>query len=127
YHSITYVYTLSLHDALPIYLYNINTPLNELAPFYHKSSNTLFFSSEGYSGYGGLDMYQVFLPVTADSRVENLGNPLNSSFDDIYFFWEDNMKDAYFASNRNTSYKLDTTLNACCFDIYKADLEDRKS
>ncbi len=110
----------------PQNLYNINTPLNELAPFYHKSSNTLFFSSEGYSGYGGLDMYQVFLPVTADSRVENLGTPLNSSFDDIYFFWEDNMKDAFFASNRNTSYKLDTTFNACCFDIYKADLEPRK-
>ncbi len=110
----------------PQNIYNINTPLNELAPFYHQSSNTLFFSSEGYSGYGGLDMYQVFLPVSADSRVENLGNPLNSSFDDIYFFWEDNMKDAYFASNRNTSYKLDTLLNACCFDIYKADLEPRK-
>ncbi len=110
----------------PKNIYNINTPLNELAPFFHQASNTLFFSSEGYSGYGGLDMYQVFLPVTADSRVENLGNPLNSSFDDIYFFWEDNMKDAYFASNRNTSYKLDTTLNACCFDIYKADLEPRK-
>lgn len=110
----------------PQNLYNINTPLDELAPFYHKSSNTLFFSSEGYSGYGGLDMFQVFLPITSDSRVENLGTPLNSSFDDIYFFWEDNMKDAYFASNRNTSYKLDTTLNACCFDIYKADLEPRK-
>ncbi len=107
-------------------IYNLNTPLNELAPFYHKASNTLFFSSEGYSGYGGLDMYQVFLPVTADSKVENLGTPLNSSYDDIYFFWEDNMEDAYFASNRNTSYQLDTALNACCFDIYKADLKPRK-
>lgn len=110
----------------PQNIYNLNTPLNEISPFFHQASNTLFFSSEGYSGYGGLDMYQVFLPVTADSRVENLGNPLNSSFDDIYFFWEDNMKDAFFASNRNTSYKLDTMLNACCFDIYKADLEPRK-
>lgn len=110
----------------PENLYQINTPLNELAPFYHQSSNTLFFSSEGYSGYGGLDMYQVFLPVTSDSKVENLGSPLNSSFDDIYFFWEENMKDAYFASNRNTSYQLDTALNACCYDIYKADLEPRK-
>ncbi len=110
----------------PENMYLLNTPLNELAPFYHKASNTLFFSSEGYSGYGGLDMYQVFLPINSESRVENLGSPLNSSFDDIYFFWEDNMKDAYFASNRNTSYQLDTALNACCYDIYKADLKPRK-
>lgn len=110
----------------PQNIYNLNTPLNELAPFYHEASNTLFFSSEGYSGYGGLDMYQVFLPVTGDSKVENLGTPLNSSYDDIYFFWEDSMEDAYFASNRSTSYQLDTALNACCFDIYKADLKPRK-
>lgn len=110
----------------PANVYSINTPLDEIAPFYHESSNTLFFSSDGYSGYGGLDMYQVFLPVNSSSRVENLGSPLNSSFDDVYFYWENSMKDAYFASNRNDSYKLDTTLNACCFDIYKANLEPRK-
>lgn len=110
----------------PENIYNINTPLNELAPFYHEGSNTLFFSSEGFYGYGGLDMYQVFLPVEADSKVENLGNPLNSSYDDLYFYWEEEMKDAYFASNRSTSYQLDTALNACCYDIYKADLKPRK-
>lgn len=110
----------------PSNLYALNTPLDELAPFYHHASKTLFFSSEGFSGYGGMDIYQTFLPVTSASKVENLGSPINSSFDDIYFFWNEEMDNAYFASNRNESYKLDSALNACCFDIYEADLRARK-
>lgn len=110
----------------PTNIYALNTPLDELAPFYHKTTNALFFSSDGYSGYGGLDIFQVVLPIKADSRVENLGTPLNSSYDDAYFFWDEEMTRAYFASNREESYKLDTVLNACCFDIYEADLKMRK-
>lgn len=110
----------------PVNIYALNTPLDELAPFYHEATHALFFSSDGYSGYGGLDIFQVVLPIKADSRVENLGTPLNSSYDDLYFFWDNEMTKAYFASNREESYQLDTVLQACCFDIYEADLKIRK-
>ncbi len=112
--------------SAPENLYAINTPLDEIAPFYHDVSKTLFFGSNGYSGYGGMDMFQVFIPIKNESRVENLGSPINSSFDDLYFTWDKEMSKAYFASNRNESYKLDTALQACCFDIYEADLKPRK-
>src|SRR5690625_5946088 len=36
------------------------------------------------------------------------------------------MTKAYFASNREESFQLDTVLQACCFDIYEADLKIRK-
>src|SRR5690625_6571520 len=66
----------------PVNIYALNTPLDELAPFYHEATHALFFSSDGYSGYGGLDIFQVVLRIKADSRVENVGTTVNFGFGD---------------------------------------------
>lgn len=107
----------------PIALDTINTVEDEMSPFFHEPTKTLFFSSEGYNGYGGLDIYSVKQTENGWGRVENLGTPINSSFHDVYYVLSEDQRTGYLSSNRIGSYYLDDQQEACCFDIYKADIE----
>ncbi|MBL4593539.1 MAG: OmpA family protein [Flavobacteriales bacterium] len=74
----------------------VNTTENEVFPYYRKG--TLYFSSEGHSGYGGLDVFSV---REEDKWVNpvNLKSPLNSPKDDFGIFYKDD-ENGYFSSNR---------------------------
>jgi outer membrane protein OmpA-like peptidoglycan-associated protein len=80
----------------------INTPKNEVFPYIH-ADGTLFYSSNGLPGSGGLDIYYLKnnhqegglgVPV-------NLGVPFNSDKDDFGFIIDVDMKNGYFTSGRN--------------------------
>jgi outer membrane protein OmpA-like peptidoglycan-associated protein len=75
----------------------VNTSENEVFPYFRKG--TLYFSSEGHSGYGGLDVYAV---KEADKwqNPENLKSPLNSSKDDFGIYYKDD-ESGFFSSNRD--------------------------
>jgi hypothetical protein len=60
---------------------SINTEGNELFPTVH--GDTLYFSSDGYAGLGGLDIYRVLRKNGLNTQPENLGYPVNSSYDDF--------------------------------------------
>ncbi|MBS1636554.1 MAG: OmpA family protein [Bacteroidetes bacterium] len=80
----------------------INTAGDEVTPFYHTISNTLFFSSNGHTGIGGLDIFKSSLN-TDDSvytMPKNLGRPINSSKDDAYFILDRLQTKGYLASDR---------------------------
>lgn len=80
----------------------INTPDDEITPFYHFTSSTLFYSSNGLSGYGGFDI--VKSSYNADdntwSTPKNLDAPFNSSRDDAYFTMDRMQQHGYFSSDR---------------------------
>jgi outer membrane protein OmpA-like peptidoglycan-associated protein len=63
----------------------INTKGNEEAPFYHAGSKTLVFASNGRVGMGGYDLYAAKGTINSWSEPENLGTPVNSVKDDLYF------------------------------------------
>ena len=97
----------------------INTPKDEVTPFYHTISNTLFFSSNGHTGVGGLDVYKSALN-TDDSiyaMPKNLGTPINSSKDDAYFILDRIQTKGYFASDR------EDCPGGNCYDIYEFENE----
>ena len=80
----------------------INTAGDEVSPFYHTISNTLYFSSNGLPGLGGLDVFKSSLNVD-DSLYgppKNLNTPINSSKDDAYFIMERLGGNGFFASDR---------------------------
>lgn len=86
----------------PINLGNrVNTEGNEIFPTWH-GENTLYFSSDGHIGLGGLDIYRI--KWNADekrwSEVENLGAPLNSSSDDLGVVLNEEGTFGYFSSDR---------------------------
>jgi len=64
----------------------INTPYNEESPFLSEDDKTLFFSSRGHFNMGGYDIfYSTMLPNGEWSVPLNLGYPLNTTDDDLFF------------------------------------------
>ena len=78
----------------------VNTEGNELFPFWAEDG-TLLFSSTGYAGFGGLDIFEVSLKeVKPVSLPKNLGAPINSFADDFGIIRSTDGKSGYFSSNR---------------------------
>ncbi len=108
----------------PLNLDIINTAEDEITPFYHSASDILYFSSEGYKSMGGFDIYAISFDGSNTREVIHMGYPLNSSYNDIYYFMDEFGKKAYFSSNREGSQFVDPAYEACCFDIYRADISE---
>lgn len=108
----------------PENLADINTMENEITPFFHDASQTLFFSSRGYMTLGGYDIYKSPYKGSEYETPVNYGMPANSSYDDVYFTINDDESKAYLSSNRNGTQYVDGDNEACCFDIYRADIEE---
>jgi outer membrane protein OmpA-like peptidoglycan-associated protein/tetratricopeptide (TPR) repeat protein len=91
----------------------INSSSDEQAPFYHNSSTTLVFSSNGRTGMGGYDLFAAKGGEATWKSSENLGHPVNSSRDDIYFFAPEKtalLSNAIFSSDRG---------EGCCLETYR--------
>ncbi len=83
----------------PIHLGNqINTPFNEVSPFFDPNEKVLFFASNGHRGFGGFDIYIARGSKFKSAEIYNAGIPFNSFKDDIFFFMG-NTK-GYLSSNR---------------------------
>lgn len=78
---------------------DINSAGNEVFPFLHETG-TLFFSSDGRKGEGGLDIYMIDLSGSEWGKLENLGTPFNSAKDDLGFIINENGTRGYLASDR---------------------------
>lgn len=81
----------------------INTPYDEDAPFMHSDGTTLFFSSNGHNTMGGFDIFKAALldpDMNVWEKPVNLGYPLNTVNDDIYFCLSEDGHTGYFSSER---------------------------
>lgn len=77
----------------------INTPGDEMFP-YVRNDSTLYFSSDGHPGFGGLDLFKASLNSTRERwSVENMGIPLNSAGDDFGITFGPG-ESGFFSSNR---------------------------
>lgn len=83
----------------------VNTPYDEDAPFIHPDGKTLFFSSKGHSNMGGYDIFQTRLDEDGLWTLpENLGAPINSVNNDIYFVLTLDGKTGYCSSDRDGGF-----------------------
>ncbi len=83
---------------------SINTPYDEDAPFMHSDGTTLFFSSNGHGTMGGYDIFKSTLvdpDMNGWATPENMGYPLNTVNDDIYFCLSEDGQTGYFSSERS--------------------------
>jgi len=94
----------------------INTPQNEITPFFDNETRSLYFSSDGLGGLGGYDVFKAVGDGKKWMSVENVGQPINTGSDDIYFTISPNREEGFVVSNRKGSNSLKN--NACCDDIY---------
>ena len=95
----------------------INTILDEMTPHYDNESKMLFFSSEGWPGIGGLDVFRSIGELKSWNTPENLGPPVNSSMDELYYVESSSGSEGLFVSNRKGGINLKN--ETCCDDLYE--------
>lgn len=83
---------------------SINTALDEITPFFQLSEQVLFFSSNGWDGSGGFDVFSTKKTNKDEwEMASNLGIVINTSFDETYFTYNTAQKKIYFTSTRPAS------------------------
>ncbi len=98
----------------------LNTAGNEQAPYYHVNTNSHVFSSDRTPGMGGYDLFIANGKEKQWTRPENMGHPVNSSRDDLYFFataGESLLQDAIISSDRGSG---------CCLETYAVSKTPKK-
>ena len=76
----------------------INTPYNEEAVFVMADGKTLYFSSEGHNSMGGYDIFKTTFENGIWTTPENIGWPINTPDNDVFFVLAANGRNAYYAS-----------------------------
>ncbi len=92
-------------------LAKINSLEDDITPYYNNSNNTLYFSSKWLNNYGGYDIYKAELENLNVKKIENLGIPINSAQNDLYYFEKDDLH--IVTSNRNLINN-----DGCCNHIF---------
>ncbi len=77
----------------------INTPKDEVYPWIH-NDGTMFFSSNGKNGMGGMDIYSAKGQGKDWSDIKNMKAPINSGADDFAFSCDDRKESGFLTSNR---------------------------
>ncbi|MFK7755692.1 MAG: DUF1573 domain-containing protein [Flavobacteriales bacterium] len=98
----------------------INTPGDELSPFY--DGKNLFFSSNWHNGFGGYDIVFSEGWLAQWKEVKNPGEPLNSSYHDLYYTYNSEQEQGWFSSNRPSDKNL--VNSTCCSKIYAFEYPD---
>lgn len=109
---------------------NINTEGRETFPFI-SGDNELYFATDGRPGLGGLDIFvSKILDNGAFDKVQNIGEPVNTKFDDFAFIIDSNTRKGYFSSNKKGGmgyddiYKFTETRKLVCERILKGTIYD---
>jgi len=90
----------------------VNTSLNEDTPFITEDGKSLYFSSQGHNSMGGYDIYVTHLDDDGKwTEPVNLGYPVNTTDDDLFYYPWNNAQVAYAALLESDSYGKE--------DIYK--------
>ncbi|HOZ88350.1 MAG TPA: hypothetical protein PL029_11365, partial [Bacteroidia bacterium] len=95
----------------------VNSPDDEITPWYVSAKKNLFFSSTFHKGLGSFDIFKSEFVNGAFTEPQNVGYPINSSYNDIYYSVNKNGDRVYLSSNRVGSF-FENKLN-CCNDIYR--------
>ena len=94
----------------------VNTIGDEVSPNYNQENRTLFFSSDFWPGMGGLDIFKTQGEMRKWVPATNMGYPLNSGNDELYYAPGEDMKKGFFVSNRPGGIALKH--ETCCDDLY---------
>lgn len=77
----------------------VNTAGNEFSPYYDVDDGVLYFSSDGWPGFGSYDIFWIKGEGRSWEDYFNLGTEINTNFDEYYFTRFNNA--FFWASNRN--------------------------
>lgn len=107
----------------PVNMGDINTTEDDITPFFYRQNSTLYFSSNGYQVFGGYDIFKSKLRGNEWDEPVNMGAPVNTSYNDMYYSLTEDGKQAYLSSNRPGAMYLEKEKEACCNDLFKYDVD----
>ena len=87
----------------------INTPKDEITPFYDNKSGTLYFSSNGLVSIGGFDIFKSEGFRTKWNSPNNIGMPLNSSADDFFYSFNSGGNKLFISNRKVPPNKVSTS------------------
>ena len=97
---------------------SVNTEYSEMSPFIHPDQQTLYFSSDGFTGMGGMDIFISRKKNGGEwTRPVNLGYPVNTHKDEISIIVNAIGDKAYFSSNQLKGFGG--------YDIYSFTLDEK--
>ncbi|MDD3687857.1 MAG: hypothetical protein PHE56_13985, partial [Bacteroidales bacterium] len=99
----------------------INSPGNEITPFYNPKDSLLYFSSDWHQNMGGYDIFKTKGNFRVWDSIQNLGYPLNSAQNDFYYKIYPDHYLAFLSSNRKSAFAQ--THQSCCNDLFYHQLE----
>ena len=88
----------------------VNTSMDEQAPYYDESNQHLVYSSKGFIGLGGFDFFESYGDNTNWSMPRNMGYPMNSAKDDLYYYPDLKLDNKFYISSDRES--------DCCLDLF---------
>ncbi len=94
----------------------VNTIADDITPFYDSKTFTLYFSSNGWPGMGGYDVFKSKGGLKKWEPSKNMGYPINSSVDDMYYSLSEKKYIGYVVSNRSGTISVKS--ETCCDDIF---------
>lgn len=94
----------------------VNTSQDEITPFFDNETRVMYFSSDGLGGLGGFDIYRARGDGKRWTGTQNIGQPINSGADEVYYSISTNREEGFFVSNRRGGNALKN--RTCCDDIY---------
>lgn len=100
----------------------VNTPGNEVTPFFDADQQKLYFSSDFLPGLGGYDNFMSELGAGGYTAPVNFGYPLNSPANDLYPTFDAATMSGWFTSNRAGSFAKKG--ETCCNDLYRYSYPD---
>jgi outer membrane protein OmpA-like peptidoglycan-associated protein len=102
---------------------HFNTKGNEITPYYNTKDSTLYFSSDWEYGMGEYDIFKMKCKIGETNMIINMGFPINSPQNDLYFRIDKHNKIASFTSNRDEA--LAFKHQSCCNDIFFFELPEK--
>lgn len=94
----------------------INSIDDEITPFYDSEEGALYFSSTWHDGFGGFDIFRSNGTPEKFGAAQNLGFPLNTQWNDMYYSVYPSEYVGFLTSNRKGSLFVKSP--TCCNDIY---------
>lgn len=88
----------------------INTPQDEQSPYYDAPNKRLIYSSKGFVGLGGFDFFESQGDMGYFNKPKNMGYPINSAKDDLYYFPDRNEEGKFYLSSDRES--------DCCLEVF---------
>lgn len=80
----------------------VNSVNDDISPFIHPNNKTLYFASNGWVGFGGLDIFSSEYDSSGWTKPENLGVPINTGEDQVALFITSDGERGYYSNENNS-------------------------